>query len=285
MSPSTIFKSVVLGIVALVGLSVVTGSFYTVDEGERAVVVTQGKVAGVSEPGFHWKAPFISDAHVVSLRDGLAEYSEVQAYTRDAQVATVHRISVSYRVKPSEVIEVYTRYGTAENAVRQMVDRRISESLEQVFGQFTADTAIQKRAELGTAFASKIRQLDGPVEIVGVQIENFSLPKEYEQNVTDKMKQEVEVKKLEQRELQEQINARIAVTKAQAEADSQLAVATANAKAVELAGAAEASAIRAKSDALRESPNLVELTKAERWDGKFPTTMIPGGAMPFLNIK
>jgi uncharacterized membrane protein YqiK len=83
----------------------------------------------------------------------------------------------------------------------------------------------------------------------------------------------------------EKVLAQVAVTQAQAAADSQLATAKANAEAVRLQGDAEASAIKAKSDALAQSPNLVELTKAERWDGKLPTSFIPGSATPFLNIK
>ncbi|MBA8881649.1 SPFH domain-containing protein [Phyllobacterium myrsinacearum] len=189
------------------------------------------------------------------------------------------------KAETKSILEVYTRYGTAENAVRQMIDRRISESLERVFGQFTADTAIQKRAELGAQFSAQIRDAIGPVEIVSVQIENFSFSDGYEKNVAEKMTQEVEVKKLEQKALQAKITADITVTNARAEADANLARATASAEGVRLQGEAEASAIKAKSDALRESPNLVELTKAERWDGKLPTSFVPGSTIPFVNIK
>jgi hypothetical protein len=28
----------------------------------------------------------------------------------------------------------------------------------------------------------------------------------------------------------------------------------------------------------------VALTQAERWDGKLPTTMVPGGALPMLSV-
>jgi hypothetical protein len=29
----------------------------------------------------------------------------------------------------------------------------------------------------------------------------------------------------------------------------------------------------------------VELTKAERWNGVLPTTVLPNGALPFIDIK
>ena len=37
--------------------------------------------------------------------------------------------------------------------------------------------------------------------------------------------------------------------------------------------------------ALGTNPNLVTLTQAERWDGKLPVTMVPGGALPMLTVK
>ncbi len=298
MSPAKIISGVFAAIALFAVLSVVGGSFYTVDEGEKAIVLRNGAVTGVADAGFHWKAPWVDDTKEVSLRDGMIAFDEIKAYTRDGQTATVHRVSIGYRAKPANesVMEIYTRYGTVEQAVSQMVTRRVGETLETVFGQFTADTAIQKRAELGAEFTKRIRNIDGPVEILSAQIENFSLPDSYEQNIEAKMTQEVEVKKLEQKALQAKINAEIAVTNAQAQADSQLAVAEANAagkladaKAVaegnRLIGEADAAAIKAKSDALSANPNLIEYQKALTWNGALPTTMTPNAAIPFLPIK
>jgi uncharacterized membrane protein YqiK len=75
------------------------------------------------------------------------------------------------------------------------------------------------------------------------------------------------------------------VIQAQAEADAQLARATAEAEATRIRGDAEAAAIRAKADALRDNAGLIALTQAERWDGKLPTTMIPGSTVPFMNMQ
>lgn len=267
--------------------SIIGGSFYTVDEGEKAVVLRNGAVAGVSSPGFHWKAPFIDEAKTVSLRDGMLTFDEIQVYTADGQTATVHKVSISYRPKSSDtdVLQVYSRYGNVEQAVSQMVTRRVSETLEVVFGQFTADTAIKKRAELGLAFSKQIKNIEGPVEIIAAQIENFSLPDSYEANIEAKMSQEVEVLKLQQKLEQAKVNADISETNANAEALKRTIEAQAEADATRLAGEAVADAIRAKNEAIKESPNLVELTKAERWDGKLPTHFVPGTAVPFLNIK
>lgn len=73
------------------------------------------------------------------------------------------------------------------------------------------------------------------------------------------------------------------MTQAQAEADSKLAEAKADAEATRLRGEAEADAIKARAQALASNQNLVELTKAERWDGTLPTTMLPNSALPFID--
>jgi hypothetical protein len=52
-----------------------------------------------------------------------------------------------------------------------------------------------------------------------------------------------------------------------------------------LRGDAEADAIKARAAALASNQNLVELTKAERWDGKLPTTIVPNSALPFIDAK
>jgi hypothetical protein len=52
-----------------------------------------------------------------------------------------------------------------------------------------------------------------------------------------------------------------------------------------LQGDAEAHAINARGKALRDNPSLVELVQAEKWNGVLPTTMVPGSAVPFINVK
>ncbi len=41
----------------------------------------------------------------------------------------------------------------------------------------------------------------------------------------------------------------------------------------------------AKGIALRANADLVQLQAVEKWDGKLPTTMVPGSALPFVNLR
>ena len=155
--------------------------------------------------------------------------------------------------------------------------------VENVFGQYNAVNAVQNRVKLVADISSAIKgSIVGPVVIDSVQVENIDFSDDYERSIAERMKAEVQVKTREQMLATEQVQAQIAVTQAQAQADSQLAKARAEAQAITLRGNAEAEAIKARAAALAQNGNLVELVKAERWDGKLPTTMLPNGTVPFL---
>ena len=90
---------------------------------------------------------------------------------------------------------------------------------------------------------------------------------------------------LRQQELaQERIKAEIAVTQATGGPIRSAPKRKAQAEATTLRGNAEASAIKAKGEALAANPNLVALIQARRWNGVLPTTLVPGSAVPFLNV-
>lgn len=127
--------------------------------------------------------------------------------------------------------------------------------------------------------------VDGPVVIESVQIENIDFSKAYEASIEQRMLAEVEVQRIRQNAEREKVSAEITVTKAKAEADAVRATAPAESEAIKLKGDAEATSIKARGDALRDNPGLVALTQAERWDGKLPSTMIPGGTIPMLNLR
>ena len=67
-------------------------------------------------------------------------------------------------------------------------------------------------------------------------------------------------------------------------ADARLLQAQAEAKAIGLQGEAQATAIHAQADALKSNPTLIDLRKAERWDGKLPAAIYAGAPIPFLPI-
>lgn len=287
-------KYVGMGIAAVVGLLILSsffGSFYTIDQGQRGVLLRNGALVGIAEPGLGYKLPFIDSVKEISIQTQAKVYdgggAGLAVYSRDQQPAEV-RVSVVYRADPSQVATLYERYGSLEGAVSRLVDPKVYEEFKTVFGQYNAITAVQDRARLNTDTETAIRTAIGegaPILIESVQIENIDFSTAYEESIEARMLAEVEVQKLRQNAEREKVQAEIVVTQASAQADAVRAAAEAEAAAIRLRGDAEAQAINARGKALRENPDLIGLVQAEKWNGVLPTSMIPGSTVPFLNVN
>lgn len=272
-------------IAAIFGLMLLFGSWYTVDQGERGVHLRNGAVVGSAEPGLGFKVPIIDTIKRVSIQNLTVQYNGVQAYSKDQQTAVI-RVSVSFHVPPADVIALYSEYGSIEGLTNRLVDRQVPTQVENVFGQYTAISAVQSRVLFVQDVTNAIRKaVKGPVVIDSVQIENIDFSDAYEKSIELRMQAEVLVQTEKQNLEKEKVNAEIAVTKAKGEADSSLARARADAESTRLKGEAQGDAIKAKAQALAQNDNLIELTKAERWNGVLPTTMIPNSTIPFLNTN
>lgn len=275
-------SAIVVGVLAVVILG---GSFYTVDQGERGVILRNGALVGIAEPGLGFKMPLIDSVKDINVQTQARLYEKVMVYSRDQQTAELN-VSVNYRLPEDQVGVVYSDFGGAEGVVNRLLDRQVRASAENVFGKFNAVTAIQERERLMLELQAAVREaVKGPIVIESVQIENIDFSDAYEASIEQRMLAEVEVQKVQQNAEREKVQAEIKVIQAQADADARVAQAKAEAEAIELRGRAEAKAIQVRGEALARNPGLVELVSAERWDGKLPTTMVPNAAVPFVSVK
>lgn len=295
MSASTIIFAGGTAVAGLIALSAVFGSFYTVDEGDRGVTLRNGAVTGVADPGLHFKLPFFDDVVHISTRSQAQTYTDIATYSKDQQSALLD-FSVTYALPADQVVDIYRRYGGEDGVKTRLLDRHVMERVKEVFGQFNAVTAIQDRERLGADIEASIREaVVGPIVIESITLEDIEFSAAYEDSIEQRMLAEVEVQRVRQNAEREQVTAEITVIQAQAAADSSVAAATAEAEAtrlraeaeaesIRLMGEASAAAIEARSRALASNPSLIELTKAERWNGELPSTMVPGSAIPFIDV-
>jgi regulator of protease activity HflC (stomatin/prohibitin superfamily) len=285
MSTGTIIGVSGTVIAALFGLTILGGSWYTVDSGYRGVQIRNGAVTGTAEPGLGFKMPIIDKVVDISVQSQSRQYVDVATYSKDQQTAML-ALSVNFRFPADQVETIYTNFGGEEGVLSRLLDRQVYDEVKNVFGKFNAVTAIQERdrlvAEVQTAIQNSVV---GPIIIETVQIENIDFSAAYEDSIEARMLAEVEVQKVKQNAEREKVQAQIVVTQAQAQADAQVAQAKAAAEATRLQGDAEADAIRAKGGALRDNPQLVDLIQAEKWNGTLPTHMVPDATVPFLNVK
>lgn len=267
------------GVAAIVGVSTILGCFYTVDQGERAVVLTNGAISSVSGPGLHFKLPFIQGVDAISVQVQKIGFEKTEAsgdqrmsaYTKDQQPATI-ALSVNYHV--TDPVEVYSQFGNSETMEARIIDPRANEQVKNVFGQFNAVEAIQDRAKLNAEITDAIRAaVKGPVVVDNVQIEDVEFSPQYEKAVENRMEAQVRQQQAEAQKSQRMTNADAAKYEKEANAD-----------AIAYEGKQEAAAIQAKNDALKNSPDIVAYTAAQKWDGHLPATMVPGSAVPFIKV-
>ena len=279
-------------IILILGFS----SFYTINEGERGVVLTNGRVTSIRSSGMHFKIPFFQTVERISTRTHTEHLSDVAMYSYDQQTATL-ALSVTYHIRADQIQEVYTRYNT-DGIFKLAILPRVNEVSKTVFGQFTAARAIQERGELNRKLTESIQAAlaDIPVVIENIQIENVDFSNAYEQAVEQAARAKADVERAKSELARVEQEAQQKVKNAQAEADAARAKADADAYAtrakadaeaysVKIRGEADAEALHARGKALQDNPRMIELIQAERWSGVLPTTMVPGATLPFINLK
>jgi regulator of protease activity HflC (stomatin/prohibitin superfamily) len=271
-SSKSMFRTGASLLVGLVVIYVLFASWYSVDQGERAVVLRFGELVAQTDPGLHFKLPWVDSVRMITMQTQNKRYQSTEAYSRDQQPAIL-TVSVTYVV--SDPSALYSQFRDLETAVTRSIDPRLMAEIKTIFGQYDAVRAIQERAALNNDFDRAVKAaIEGPVDIISVQIENIDFSDAYEQSVEQRMLAQVEIQRREQNLRTTEVEAQIAKTRAEGEAE-----------AIRLRGEAEASAIRARADALRANADLVQLQAVEKWDGKLPTTMVPSTALPFIDLQ
>jgi regulator of protease activity HflC (stomatin/prohibitin superfamily) len=286
-------------VIALVVILIIAGgSWYTVDQTERGVLLRNGAVISTAQPGLGFKLPLFDSVEKVSVKTTTYSWDKMNSYSYDQQPADL-KISVTLRAAPEKVADLYAKFGRLDAAVNQVVSPVVNQQVKVVFGRYTAVKAIQERGALNGAIKDAIvdtLKYDPMIIIESVQLENIEFSQNYLHSIEQRMLAEVEVQKLQQNAEREKVQAQITVTQATAKANAVRAEAQANAEAtrlngearasnIKVTGEAEATAIKARAEALGSNPNIISLTQAERWNGVLPTTMVPGSSVPFVSIK
>lgn len=274
------------GFASVIALGVFFGSWYTVDEGERAVILTNGSFSEIAGPGLNFKTPFIQSARFFSVRNEVITLEKVSAYSFDQQTADL-RLSVNFQISPDQVERIYKNYGSLQNAVDRVVTPKLYENVKNVFGQYSAQRAIQERGKLNSDVLQALQKsVDGTgIQITSVQVENIDFSDAYEGAVEAAAKAKADIERSKSELLRVEQEAQQKVKQAQAEAEAKKLQADADAYATSAAGKATAEAIRERGSALRDNPQLVDLVAAERWNGVLPSSMIPGSTVPFISLN
>jgi regulator of protease activity HflC (stomatin/prohibitin superfamily) len=273
---------IVIPVVVLFVLLTMFLSFFTVKEYERDVVTRLGKFSRVAEPGLNFKIPFIESAY--TYRTDILSFApaqQVNTYTIDNQEVDVI-FTVFYRIPPANIQFIYANAQDYKERLFNIALDRLKSEMGKVNVAHVAEKRGVLRDAIKAVLANDAKSLG--VEVTDFQLTNIEYTKAYKAEVEKAAAARQVIATREHEKDQEIQVAERNRVQAKGIADATLMKAEADAKAIQLKGEAEAAAIRAQTDALKQNVGLVELRKAEKWNGALPQQML-SGIVPFMNFS
>jgi len=138
-----------LVVIAIFALSLILGSFFTVNTSQVAIITRFGKFLRVAEAGLNWKTPYIDTvAGLVSLRVNQINLT-METKTKDNVFVTIP-ISVQNRVRPEKVYDAFYKLSDPVAQIKSYVEQVIlghvpSMTLDEVFASQSSIAAAVKQ--------------------------------------------------------------------------------------------------------------------------------------------
>lgn len=251
-------NSLVFPLTALMALSL-TGCA-TIDPGERGIKVELGVMKkDLLAPGLFGYNPFTERIHTFTTKQISVEGS-ANPLTSDQQPLAIS-FRVQYRLPEGQLLNLFQN--VQGDPYQALGAPQVQESFRQVVSQYKAEAVTGGVNAIKAQVLAMTREsVKGQIEIIDIPITHIELPEALQKAVIEKQEMEISAKKKQYELDREKKQAEITVAKAQAEAES----------------------IRLQSQALANSPKLVELKWVEKWDGKLPET-VAGNSSIIMGLK
>ena len=261
------------------------GFFAKVNAGHVGIVDNMGKVEDEAlQPGFHLTR-FFSKVVPIDARVQKID-CELEAFSKDIQ-QTVLTMSVNYSIKAEKAGYLYKNVGM--DYAKKLIVPRMQENTKVVVGDYTAETLIANREDISKKILTKMREdmSQYGIDITVISIENIDFTDAFESAVEAKQVATQEKQRARTQQEQQTMEAEQAASRAKIKADSA-------AEVQRIQADAEAYSVRVKAEAEAEAnsqiaksltPDLIDYEKANRWDGKLPTTFMgDGSALPVFQV-
>lgn len=260
-------------LLGLVGFGIVNCSgFETIDPGARGIKVVMKKVEKEPlMPGYYFTNPFTTSVIEMNVQT-LKMEKQTTAYTKDVQAADLS-YSLNYNLNPSEVVNMYQNVG--RDWQEKLIPPLVNAIIKDEIGKYVATDLISQRGQVTAAINKSLEAMLAPrgITLTTFQLSDIKFDAAFEQAAENKVRAVQEAEKAENETVRIEEESKQKVIQAKAEADSQLLIAK-----------TQAEAMRIKNDALSNNPKLIEMTLAERWDGKLPTIVTGGNSLNVLDV-
>jgi membrane protease subunit HflC len=244
-------------IIAAVCLSaiifVIAWSVFTVDETEQAIITQLGKfVKSVTEPGLHFKLPFIQSVH--KFEDRVLEYDAAAAtiITQDKKHLLVDNYARWRIVDPLKLYQTVRNEAGAQARLDDIVFSEIREELAR--HTLTEIVSINREAimdEVGRQCDQKAREYG--VQVIDVRVKRADLPAEVTHSVFARMRAERQriAKKYRSEGEEEAVKIR-----AKTDKEKTILLAESYRQAEKLRGEGDAEAIKVYAEAFEKDPEF-----------------------------
>ncbi len=279
----------VLAVLVIGGLGLSTMKYAQVNEGERGIIVTQGRVEGIQDPGIFFRpfAPF-TNVETVNIRRQTRQITQNVA-SSDKQLYDIDiQVDYSRKSDPESLTQGYARIGVNDDQLNAFLDGFINDSLKSASTQFTLDQALSDRNGFSTRITQFMRTSQGegqpaPVDQIYVNLEavkvlDIKVGEQYAQLLAEKANLEVQIETEQKR--REQIEAQQSNNLFQAEQEAQVGLTREKGKTqASLEAATRDAQVRTiEGRYWRENPELYELRKRE-----LIVQMLEGGNLWFVD--
>ena len=250
-------RSPVTGIVALILFFIVVivaySALFTVQQTEQALVVRFGKPVDIAtEPGLHFKAPFIDTVIPIDKRILDLENPSQEVIASDQKRLVVDAFA-RYRIK--NPLRFYQSVGTIQAANLQLTTL-LNAALRRVLGEVTFIQVVrdEREALMGRIRDQLDKEADGyGIQVVDVRIRRADLPEQNSQAVYQRMQTE---RQREAAEFRAQGSQKGQEIRANADREATVIVAEARSQAERTRGEGDAERNRLFAEAYGKDPDF-----------------------------
>ncbi|MCS6982730.1 MAG: prohibitin family protein [Candidatus Absconditabacterales bacterium] len=255
-----------IAVIVLLGLLFIKSAYFVINEGERGILLRVGQLQDeIYTPGIHFKLPLLDTIKTLNIQTQKIEIN-ADAASRDQQTVLI-TLALNYRLNPNAVGTIYQTIGLNEAVEFRIIGPAMQDSVKGGTAQFTAEQLITRRREVSDTISKSLRdrlERQG-IEVVDVNIVNYSFSEEFNKAIEAKVKAEQEALAEKNRLERTKYEAQQAIERAKAQAES-----------IRI----QAEAIRAQGGA-----EYVQLQWINKRDGKLPQTMLDDGNGVILNLS
>ena len=234
-------------------------SVFTVHQVEQVLIVQLGKpIRPISEPGLHFKIPFIQEVFSFERRLLVFDQDPQEVLSADKKNLKVDNYARWRIVDP---LRFFQRVRNEDGAMSRLSDI-IYSNIREVLGQYTMmEIVAGSRADLATRIRDQasLQAAQYGIEIVDVRIQRTDLPPENSKAVFRRMQTERERQAKTYRAQGEEEAVKI---RSQADRERVVILATAYKTAQELRGQGDADAARIYADAYRKDLQFFEFKRS-----------------------